>query len=33
MLRANGLSPPSRHWWQRFGHRLLATWKRSNQMP
>jgi hypothetical protein len=33
MLRANGPSPPSRHWWQRFGHRLLATWKRSNQMP
>jgi len=23
----------SEHWWRRFGGRLLATWKRNNQMP
>jgi hypothetical protein len=33
MLRADAMAAPSRHWWQRFGDRLLATWKRSNQMP
>jgi len=27
-----GLSPPRRQLWQRLSDRLLATWKRSNQM-
>jgi hypothetical protein len=28
----DGLPPPRRQLWQRLGDRLLATWKRSNQM-
>jgi hypothetical protein len=32
MRSPDGLPPPRRQLWRRLGDRLLATWKRSNQM-
>jgi hypothetical protein len=32
VLRADQAPTGRRHWWQRVGGRLLATWKRNNQI-